>query len=126
MERLTRFTSNVIYCQRREFTIQVVVTPRGLFDLAVQGATPDLKLELTQDSPIAMVGSILKGEKPTVRIDGDVQLAAEVNWLADHVRWDVEEDLAHIVGDAPANLLVQTVRTMSQALRQFVGQRKPL
>ena len=25
-----------------------------------------------------------------------VQLAAEVNWLADHVRWDVEEDLARL------------------------------
>jgi len=123
MDRLARFASNVILCQWREFTFQVVVTPAGLLDLASQGSAPDLTLELTQDSPISMVGSILKGEKPTVRIDGDVQLAAEVNWLADHVRWDVEEDLAHIVGDAPANLLVQMVRTLSQALRQFVGQR---
>jgi ubiquinone biosynthesis protein UbiJ len=126
MERLARCKSNVVLCQWREFTFQVVITPVGLFDLATQGAVPDLKLELTQDSPIAMVGSILKGEKPTVRIDGDVQLAAEVNWLADHVRWDVEEDLAHIVGDAPANLLVQMARTLSQALGQFVGQRNPL
>jgi ubiquinone biosynthesis protein UbiJ len=125
MDRLARFKSNVILCQWREFAFQVAITPIGLLDLAAHGSSPDLRLVLTQDSPISVVGAILNGEKPAVRIDGDVQLAAEVNWLADHVRWDVEEDLAHIVGDAPANLLVQMVRTLSQALRQFVGQRSP-
>jgi ubiquinone biosynthesis protein UbiJ len=49
-----------------------------------------------------------------------VQLAAEVNWLADHVRWDVEEDLSRIVGDAPAHMMVQSVQSMAKALRQFV------
>jgi ubiquinone biosynthesis protein UbiJ len=38
-----------------------------------------------------------------VRIEGDVQLAAEVNWLVDHVRWDMEEDLSRLMGDAPAH-----------------------
>jgi ubiquinone biosynthesis protein UbiJ len=47
-------------------------------------------------------------------------LAAEVNWLIDHVRWDVEEDVSRILGDAPAHALVQAARSMAQALQQFV------
>jgi ubiquinone biosynthesis protein UbiJ len=65
----------------------------------------------------------MQGDKPAVRIEGDVQLAAEINWLADHVRWDLEEDLARIMGDAPAHMVVQAGRTLAQGLGQFVGKR---
>ena len=58
-----------------------------------------------------------------VRVEGDVQLAAEVNWLADHVRWDFEEDLARLLGDVPAHLLAQGARTLLRGLRGFVGNR---
>ena len=52
-----------------------------------------------------------------------MQLAAEINWLVDHVRWDVEEDLARVIGDAPAHTVSQVARRAAQALRQFVGSR---
>ena len=64
---------------------------------------------------------MLRGDKPAVRIEGDVQLAADVNWLVDHVRWDIEEDLARVMGDAPAHTLGQAARNMAAALRQFLG-----
>jgi ubiquinone biosynthesis protein UbiJ len=51
-----------------------------------------------------------------------VQLAAEVNWLIDHVRWDPEEDLARLVGDASAHTLMQIAKDAVQALRSFVQQ----
>jgi ubiquinone biosynthesis protein UbiJ len=65
---------------------------------------------------------VLQGEKPAIRIEGDVQLAAEVNWLIDHVRWDPEEDVARLMGDAPAHTLVQTAKRAVDALRSFVQQ----
>ena len=49
---------------------------------------------------LALAQSALRGDKPAIRIEGDVQLAAEINWLVDHVRWDVEEDLARLMGDS--------------------------
>ena len=48
------------------------------------------------------------------------QLAAEVNWLFDHVRWEPEEDLARLIGDAPAHTVAQTTRKCLDALRSFV------
>jgi ubiquinone biosynthesis protein UbiJ len=125
MERLARQKGRVIHVQWREFTFRVQATPAGLLDVAAGEATADLALTVTEESPFVIAQAWMQGNKPPVRIEGDVQLAAEVNWLADHVRWDVEEDLSKIMGDAPAHMLMQTCRTAAQALQQFVAQRRP-
>jgi ubiquinone biosynthesis protein UbiJ len=44
-----------------------------------------------------------------------------VQWLIDHVRWDIEEDLSRLVGDAPAHAVGQALRRMGEAVRQFAG-----
>jgi ubiquinone biosynthesis protein UbiJ len=82
---------------------------------------PDLTLTLTEESPFSLAQAALRGEKPPVRIAGDVQLAAEVQWLVDHVRWDLEEDLARVFGDAPAHAMGGVMRRMADAIRQFAG-----
>ena len=82
----------------------------------------DLVLRVNEPSPFALVKTLLQGEKPAIRIEGDVQLAAEVNWLIDHVRWDPEEDVARLMGDVPAHTLVQTAKRIVDALRSFVQQ----
>ena len=119
--RLARQKGRVVQMQWRTFAIKLVATPAGLLDRAAAEAKADLVLAVTEESPIALAQAALSGDKPAVRIEGDVQLAAEVNWLVDHVRWDLEEDLSRVIGDAPAHTLGQAARGMAQALRQFVG-----
>ena len=69
---------------------------------------------------------LMGGERPAVRVEGDVQLAADVNWLVDHLRWDIEEDLSRVIGDAPAHALARAARDAAQALQQFVrGRPRP-
>jgi ubiquinone biosynthesis protein UbiJ len=121
MERLTRQKGRVVRMQWRDMTFMVVVTPAGLFDVAGSDAQPDLALVITEESPLAIAQSLMAGDKPGVRIEGDVQLAADVSWLIDHVRWDLEEDLARILGDAPAHGLMQAVQAMANAVKQFAG-----
>ena len=70
--------------------------------------------------PLPLLQTALSGGKPDIKIEGDVQLAAEVNWLADHVRWDVEEDLSRIVGDAPAHAVVSTAKQIIAGLKSFL------
>ncbi|HQQ69740.1 MAG TPA: hypothetical protein PLL92_05425, partial [Alicycliphilus sp.] len=101
MERLTRQRGRVALVQWRVFTMALQVTPAGLLDLAPQGVPPDLRVEVAETSPLSLAAGALRGDKPSIRIDGDVQLAGDINWLVDHVRWDVEEDLARVIGDAP-------------------------
>ena len=123
MERLVRQKGRMARVQWRQYSMALLVTPAGLFDVAPEGAEPDLLLEVTETSPISLAQTALRGDKPAIRIEGDVQFAAEINWLVDNVQWDVEEDLARVIGDVPAHTIAKVARTASQALRQFVGAR---
>ena len=122
-DRLVRQKGRIARVQWRQYSMALQVTPAGLFDVAPEGATPDLMLEVTETSPLSLAQTALRGDKPTIRIEGDVQFAAEINWLVDHVRWDLEEDVARLIGDAPAHTLGKVARKAAQALRQFVGTR---
>jgi ubiquinone biosynthesis accessory factor UbiJ len=121
MARLKRQVGRTVEAKWRMFTVRVQATPAGLLDLAAAEAVPDLALTVTEESPFALAQAALRGDKPPVRISGDVQLAAEVQWLVDHVRWDMEEDLSRIVGDAPAHTIANALRSMADALRKFAG-----
>ena len=122
-DRLVRQKGRIARVQWRAYSLSLVITPAGLLNLAPESAVPDLRLEVTDTSPITLAQAALRGDKPAIRIEGDVQLAAEINWLVDHVRWDVEEDLARVIGDAPAHTLAQFAGRAAQTLRQFVGSR---
>ena len=121
--RLVRQKGRVARVQWRSYSLALVITPAGLFNVAPETATPDLRLEVTEASPFTLAQGALRGDKPAIRIEGDVQLAAEINWLVDHVRWDVEEDLARVIGDTPAHTVAQVAGRGAQALQQFVGSR---
>ena len=123
MDRLLRQRGRIARVQWRQYSVALLVTPAGLFDVAPEGAAPDLMLEVTETSPFSLAQTALRGDKPSIRIEGDVQFAAEINWLVDNVKWDVEEDLARLIGDVPAHTVAKVARTAAQALRQFVGAR---
>ncbi len=123
--RLARQKGRVVQARWRTFEIKLEATPAGLLDIAPATSKADLLLTVTEESPFGLAQAAVRGDKPAVRIEGDVQLAAEVNWLVDNIRWDIEEDLSRVIGDAPAHALGETGRRMAQALRQFVGSRTP-
>ena len=123
MERMVRQKGRIARVQWRSFNMALLVTPAGLFNVAPEGATPDLQFEITDTNPLALAQAALRGEKPAIRIEGDVQLAADLNWLVDNVEWDVEEDLARVIGDAPAHMIGSVARKVAAGLRQFVGSR---
>lgn len=119
--RLKRQTGRVVEAHWRQFSVRLQATPAGLLDLAPEAAVPDLTVTLADESPFALAQTAMRGEKPPVRIAGDVQLAAEVQWLVDHVRWDIEEDLSRVFGDAPAHAIGEVMRRAAAAIRQFTG-----
>jgi len=121
--RLTRLKGRGVRMQWRRFSLQFCATSAGLLELEGAVVEPDLLLTVIEESPFALVQAALMGDKPAVRVEGDVQLAAEVNWLVEHVRWDAEEDLSRLIGDAPAHALGRAARGAAQALQQFVRAR---
>ena len=122
-QRLARQQGRVVEFDGRFVTLNVVASPAGPLERAPEGAVPELMLVLAETSPFGLARAAVRGEKPAVRIEGDVQLAAEVNWLVDHVRWDVEDDLARLIGDVPAHTVANGAKRVVEGLRQFVGER---
>ena len=120
--RLARQAGKIVHAQWRAFTMRLAPTRAGLLEVVPESGTPaDLTLTVTETSAWQLAQSALKGDKPPVHIAGDVQFAAEINWLVEHVRWDLEEDLARIVGDAPAHAIGDVTRRMVEVMRDFVG-----
>lgn len=120
-DRLARQQGRVVHIRWAKFAIFLQATPAGLLCRAPDGKAADLVLEITDTSPLDLARHALQGAKPAVRIEGDVQLAAEVNWLVDHVRWDVEEDLSRFLGDGPARAIGVAVGRALQLLRSQIA-----
>ena len=107
------------------------ITPAGLLEwCGLDGVTaPDLAVSLDASNPALLVARALGGTAPAVQIDGDAQLAGDVNWLLHNARWDVAADLEKLFGPALAqqlhrlgSMLAAGLRTAQQAA-QGLGER---
>jgi ubiquinone biosynthesis accessory factor UbiJ len=119
--RLKRQKGQIAGIESAWVAMKLIVTPAGLLDLAESDAEPDLSLKVLDTNPLSILQTLLSGDKPRMEVSGDVMLAAEVNWLVDHVRWDVEEDLSRILGDVPAHTLMKAVRGIGDTLKAFIA-----
>ncbi len=95
------------------------VTPAGMLDWCGTEAPPaaDLAVTLDAPNPALLIGRLIAGEAPAVQIDGDAQLAGDVNWLLLNLRWDVAADLERLFGPAVAQPLHRMATALAQAVR---------
>lgn len=119
--RLARKKGSVVHLRWGAFALDLLVTPAGLTDRAPASLPADLTLSVAMEAPWVAAQSVLEGKAPPVKIEGDVQLAAELGWLADNLRWDVEEDLSRILGDVPAHAIAGAGQRLLAALRDFIA-----
>jgi ubiquinone biosynthesis protein UbiJ len=100
------------------------VTPPGLVEWteAPVPGTPDLRVGVAVPNPALALAKLVVGERPAISVDGDAAFASDVNWLIENLRWDIQDDLARIVGDAPAREISRFGGAVAKALRD--GARK--
>lgn len=113
-ERLAPFVGEILELRapplpRLRFTIEadgrLAAGPRD----ADSGTAPSLVITLRPEA----LAAAAKGEEHllrTIDVAGNAKLASEVMFLARHLRWDVEEDLARFIGDVAAHRLVGAAR----------------
>lgn len=103
--------------QRKTLTIQIApfgaihlrIGEDGLLEGMAASEAPDLGLELTAGT----LPGLMRGDEAAVRevkVSGDTELAECVQFLFKNLRWDVEEDLSKIIGDAAAHRSVESGR----------------
>ena len=91
--------------------LRFVILPGGRLEAG--GADPALTVTVSLEA----LFSLARGPEHFARaleVTGDPRLASEVLTLAQHLRWDVEEDLSKIFGDVLAH-------RMAEAGRAFAG-----
>jgi ubiquinone biosynthesis accessory factor UbiJ len=125
-KRLRVHQGKAIHATWVQFSLGLQITPVGLLNLRPADAVPasaDLRLTVLENSPLALLQMTQQGKRPELRIEGDVQLAAELGWQTEHVRWDHAEDLARLLGDAPAQALQTGFGRLRQAVQAFLSRR---
>ncbi len=98
------------------------VTPAGLLEWCGRDvlAQPDLSLRVDASNPALALARAVGGTLPSVQIDGDAQLAGDVNWLMQNLRWDVAADLDRLFGPVAAQQLVKLGGLLAGGLRTAV------
>jgi len=96
------------------------VTPAGLLEWQDDAAvpTPDLRVAIDAANPALLVTRFVAGDRPAIAISGDAALATDLDWLIDNLRWDVQDDLARIVGDGPARQIGRIGGWIASGLRE--------
>lgn len=102
------------------------ITPAGLLELMEEHDEPGaqslfISLDAGELGRWALSGA---AGSPPMNVQGDAPLAAQVGWLAENLRWDIEDDLARIVGNGPARMLGRIAQAAVTALRTL-AQRLP-
>ncbi len=108
------------------------ITPAGLLEWQAEPGAPDLNVRLPADNPASVALGALSGELPPLEIDGDAQLAADVNWLIGNVRWDIAADLERVFGPVVAHqlhglgsALAKGLRSALQGAGELAGRLRP-
>ncbi len=80
----------------------LIILEDGSLALAGETATPDATIHVPPSLALRLLAKD-EAAKMQIKIDGDAHLATEISKILQIMRWDVEEDLSHIVGDIAAN-----------------------
>jgi len=82
-----------------------------------------LTLEISNESLMRAgesTGSIQERVVRAVNIAGDAELAQLIAKLARQLRWEYEEDLAEIIGDAPAHFVVSQAKRFHELTQKAI------
>jgi ubiquinone biosynthesis protein UbiJ len=94
-----------------------MITPAGLVEWCREPVDADLRVRVEASNPAALALQMVSGEMPPVAIEGDAQLAADVDWLLKNLRWDVADDLQRLFGPTVAHQVHRLGSGLARALR---------
>ncbi|MDB5811330.1 MAG: hypothetical protein JWN94_3452 [Betaproteobacteria bacterium] len=121
-ERLQPFAGKIARFELIPFTVAFAILDSGEVTDAPAASPPDASFMLTPGIALRM----LAGDSAVwqqVTVTGDGALAREILFIAQNLRWDVEEDLSRVVGDVAAHRMVTAAdeirRWQQESARQF-------
>ena len=111
LERLRKHAGRTVAFHVGPLTSALTIQTTGEVTNALPGVARDLDVRV---SPFLLPRLAAHEEAAfrEIEMQGDMELAQEVSFLAQHLDWDAEEDLARVIGDVPAHRLMGAVRSL--------------
>ena len=111
LERLRPHAGRTVVFHVGPVTLAFTIQTTGEVTAALPGVARDLEVRM---SPFLVPRLAAREEAAFAALDmqGDAALAEDVRFLARHLTWDAEEDLARVVGDAPAHRAASAARAL--------------
>ena len=100
------------------------ISSAGLLNALKEADKPSLTLEVSSKALGELAsssGSLREQAFKAVKLTGDADLAQLIGRLAGQLRWEYEEDLSRLVGDAPAHFAVRQGKKFVSASRSAVS-----
>jgi ubiquinone biosynthesis protein UbiJ len=100
--------------------LNLAILDSGLLAPAAQDAVPNLVVTIAPGA----LPALMQGEDALMReinIEGSADLAAAVQYLFRHLRWDLEEDLSKLFGDVLAHRMVEQGSRFAAWNREAAG-----
>jgi len=118
-ERLSPYAGKTACFVLAPFSLYLMVQPDGLIGAIDENqASFDVTLSVPPDAVPAFMQGGQAAVMKHVRIEGDAEFATTIAKLAEHLRWEPEEDLARVIGDGPAHRIGSTVRLVGDQARR--------
>lgn len=119
-ERVKPYAGKCVKLVCGPVSIALVAQADGLFAATTEADAA--RFDVSIAVPLDAVPAFLQGGQAAVmkhvRIEGDAEFATTLAKLAEHLRWDPEEDLARVIGDAPAHRVGLIARTVQEQARR--------
>ena len=112
-QMLQPFAGRKVHVAMPPLSFDLTIGEDGHLRAGAMNAPADLDILLPGATPLLA----LQGVEPVLkaaRISGPADLAEALNFVATHLRWDIEEDLSKIVGDIAAHRIVGTLDALGR------------
>lgn len=119
-ERLAPYAGKTARLSCPPVVLTLLVQPDGY--LTAVGETEAHAFDVTVSVPSEALPAFAQGGQAAVmkhvKIEGDAEFATVIAKLAEHLRWEPEEDLSRLIGDGPAWRVATLARSVHEhALR---------
>lgn len=108
---LVAFAGKVVQFDFTLIKANLAILEDGSLSLAGKAAEPDAFIHIPPSLALRLFAKD-EAAKMQIQIDGDAHLATELSKILRQMRWDIEEDLSHLVGDITASKLGETTQKM--------------
>ena len=102
--QLVGFAGKVVQFDFALIKANLIILEDGSLAISAASAAPDTVIYLPPSLALRLLAND-EAAKMQIKIEGDTHLATEFSKVLQNMRWDVEEDLSHVVGDIAASKL---------------------